>query len=279
MKILLATALAFMGAAISRAGPADSAILAAMELAERSSYSWTTNVTDDARVYTIEGKTVEGGYTWQRLPMVTSIARRLGREAEADIEAIFKSPSEYVIYTVSGWKTLEELPKRHPDWRNDDNDWLAPAAPLGNPFGLAGFGAPANIFHPVFRSQRRSSDPAYSNAQFALSLPHNELAVIVSSFGELQVDGDIATGTLTDVGARLLLVREGQDHIEPVIATGRFKLWMSDGLVVKYALKLAGVMVVDRETVGVRQSSTTRLTKIGTTTFRVPEDASRRLGR
>src|SRR5204862_137473 len=75
----------------------------------------------------------------------------------------------------------------------------------------------------------------YTNVQFAASRPHDELAIIVSSGENLEVAGDTMTGTLSDVGARLLLVHEGQENqIQPLTAAGTFKLQVANRLVTKY---------------------------------------------
>jgi hypothetical protein len=95
---------------------------------------------------------------------------------------------------------------------------------------------------------------------------------------DITVDGDIATGTLTDLGAQLLLVYDGHEYIKPVIAAGRFKLWIHDGRVTKFQLDLAGILVVRRDPVYVRQTSTTTLREVGTASFMIPEYALRKLG-
>jgi hypothetical protein len=79
------------------------------------------------------------------------------------------------------------------------------------------------------------------------------------------------------LGAQLLLVHDGHEYIKPVVAGGKFKLWLADGIVKKYALELAGVVVVERKPIYVRQSSTTEIKEIGKTSFAVPADAWKRL--
>src|SRR3954462_9711629 len=86
------------------AGPTERAILAAMKLSEEPSYRWTSSISDDARSYDLEGKTDGSGCTWMRLPMIKIFAERLGRQAGPDLEAFFRSSSEYVVRTEDGWK-------------------------------------------------------------------------------------------------------------------------------------------------------------------------------
>jgi hypothetical protein len=260
---------------------ADRVTIAAMHLSEQPNYSWSVAVSDDVREYTIEGKTELGGYTWKRLPMVKSVAQKLGRTAEPDVEAYFRSESEFVLRAEGGWRTWSELPKRHPDWRDGMDSWSI--SPRSSPWGSA-----AIVHHDPFDSTRviifqpapvSADQPRYSNAQFAMSRPHEELAVIVSSCTHLEVDGNEAVGVLSDLGAQLLLVRDGQTHLNPIRAGGAFRLLMRDGVVTRYQLHLEGVLFVDRERVHVHQRSTTEIRAVGETRLDVPDEVRRKLGR
>lgn len=284
MKTLLVAATWLSATVIASAVTVEQAILAAMQLSEAPNYSWICTVTDDARTYEIEGKTA-GGFTWQRQPMPNVVAMRVGRDGGYFLESIFTERLRYVILTSNGWKHLEELPKRHDNW-NDETEWLLVSMPVlrtpdmpADDWGPDPFGLPTAVWVPLVKAQEdEEDDRVYSNYQFALSLPHEELSVIVSSHDGLHVDGDTASGTLSDLGAQLLLVHDGHEYIQPAIATGRFKLWVNGNAVRKYTVELAGILVVDRKTVYVRQKSTTRITDVGTTAFAVPPDARRRLG-
>lgn len=283
MKPLFTPLLAVTAAATLSGGPAEQAIIAAMKLAEQPSYSWNSTVIDDARSYEIEGKTVQAGFTWLRLPMVKSIARRLGREADCEIEAIFNRQNLVVIRTDRGWRTLRELPKER--WSVPDDVELWPALPSARagagtwPDPLAApdpFSLPPLVMHRFPREE--TDNRPYSNAQFALCHPHDELAVIVSSFIELKCDGGVISGTLSELGAQLLLVRDGLDEIKPLAAAGVFRLHVKDGIVVRYQLRLEGILQLERKRkVHVHQLSTTSIAGIGSTQFEVPADARQRL--
>ena len=256
-----------------RGGPVETTIIAAMKLSDVPNYGWTTTVMDDARTYDIEGKVVREGFCWQRQPMPKSIARRLGGDRDHKLEAVFKGPPHFVIHTGSGWKRLDELPRRHRDWVGEDDPFyvavmLPPAINSGidAPYDPSGF--PSVVYVPVPRAKEKRP---YSNFQFALSLPHEELAVIVSSFGDLAVDGGMATGTLSDLGAQLLLVHDGHEDIRPLVATGTFKLWSKDAVVVKYFVKLAGIVAFNKKQILVRQESSTVVKNIGTTAVEIAE--------
>lgn len=90
------------------------------------------------------------------------------------------------------------------------------------------------------------------------------------------------TGTLTELGAKLLLVRDGQEKITPLRAAGTFKLWLRNNMIVKYQVRLTGSLSVQLpggpRTLEVSQVSDTTVTEAGTTRFDVPEEAQARLG-
>ena len=138
------------------------------------------------------------------------------------------------------------------------------------------------VHAPPVTSLKPEPGRAYSNLQLGVSHPHEELGVIVGSHDELKVEGDIVTGSLTDLGAQLLLVRDGQKYIEPVSAAGTFKLWLRDGMVLKYQISLEGTLKVHlqsgRQRVRVHQVTDTLLKDIGSTTFEVPAQAREKLG-
>ena len=260
----------------------ETAIVAAMRLSESPNYSWTCTITDDARTYDIDGKT-QNGYTWQRQPMPKVVARRLGRSAGHELESIFSAPLRYVIQTETGWKTLEELPKQHGDWNDDDWYYVAVPAPIIRTADMPAdaaddiFGGTPPVIYVPAMPPEQDKEKVFSNAQFALALPHEELGVIVSSHAIFEVEGNTATGALTDLGAQLLLVHEGHEYIMPVTAGGRFKLWLSRDGVEKYRVELVGIVVVDRKPIYVQQQATTVIQDVGTTVVDVPPDARRRL--
>jgi hypothetical protein len=130
--------------------------------------------------------------------------------------------------------------------------------------------------------QGSARDRLYSNLQLAISHPHEELGVIVGSYEQLSVDGDVVTGSLTNLGAQLLLVRDGQKYIEPISASGTFKLWLRNGIVAKYQVTLEGWLNIHvqsgRRKVEVHQVTDTVLKDVGTTSFDVPDQARAKLG-
>jgi hypothetical protein len=268
-------------AALVRAGPAENAIVAVMRLADQPSYSWVSTVTDDARTYDITGQTTRGGFTRVKMPLVNSIRRRLGRSVtDTQFELIFRGNVNCVLATDTGWRKPDNLPP--PDDAADSGDLSVPIAGgrsgLGSPGrgGLPGIPVPQRRPRGAEREERH-----YSNLQLAISHPHEELAVIVSSHQEFKIEGDIVTGTLTDLGAQLLLVHDGQKEITPVRAAGTFKLWLRNGIVAKYQLRLEGVLEIETpkgsRQIEVHQSAVTIVKDVSTTTFEVPEQARQQL--
>lgn len=278
---VVAMSVASATSVICRAGPVEDAIAAAMALSDQPNYSWTVTVADDAQSYLIEGKSRQDGWNWTRQPMVRAVANRIGREAEPDLEAIFKGDSDGVVRTARGWQRLRELSWLEPVI-DDDPPPLEETFPGVRSSGILGLNYP--VPPPSAQARKFAPDgPAlYSNAQFGVSPPHQELAIIVSSFTALEVNGDVASGTLDETGAKLLLVRDGQRHLTPLAAGGQFKLTVRHGQVVSYMLALEGVLQVDehdrRGRVLVHQSSNTVLKDVGTTNFEVPAEARRKLG-
>lgn len=262
---LLAFALGLV--ALLRAAPEDRMIVAAMQLSDQPNYAWTSTVVDDARSYEVQGWTTKGGYTRIQTPVVNAIRRRLGREVtDAQVEAIFKGNVKCVLLTDDGWRTIDELPR--PDSKEPDTVINLSSTP-----GIA-----------RKRSKQRKDESEagpYSNLQLAVSHPHEELGVLVMNHANLAIEKDVVTGTITDTGARLLLVRDGQPEITPLRGTGTFRLYLRGQAVSRYLIELEGVLAIDtpvgRREITVHQKMDTTLIGIGTTKFDVPEEAKRKL--
>jgi hypothetical protein len=285
MKSLLVALLAVVAAGEGRGGPAERAVLAAMKLSEQPNYSWTSLIVDDARTYRVEGKT-RRGTTWLHMPMVVSVARRLGPRAANELEAFFRGNERCVIHTGEGWQALDELPRENLFW-SDEDEWRFTRPNESARWTFAGGpDTPADSADPFVRLLRAAgpvlndgeNDVPRSNAQFGVSHPHEELGVIVSCSTALKANGDVAAGTLSDLGAQLLLVHDGQTTINPLGATGQFRLEIKNGIVTRYALKLEGLLEIDGHRVHVHQYSQTTVGEIGSTQFEVPDEAKRKLG-
>lgn len=276
--------LASLAPTLLTAASVDLATIAAMRLSDAPSYAWTTTVTDDARSYAKSGKHIREGYTWVTLPMIDSIARRLGRHANTDFEAIFASEA-CVIRLGDAWKTVRQLPKA-PRGRDD----LYVTVP--SPGGFRTPDMPADHFAnpdpfpqvivltPATSSDADDPNKPFCNARLAASAPHEELALIVSSWTNVVIEGDTVRGTLTDVGARLLLCPGSETETTPLAAAGEFLLQLKDNRVTRYQLKLEGVLALGKKKrVLVRQSSDTAIKDVGAAGFDVPAEARLALAR
>jgi hypothetical protein len=261
------------------AAPVEDAIVAAMRLSERRSYSWVSTVDDDARTYRITGKTTPAGYALVQMPVANAIRRRLGRGATDNIvDAIFRGNVNCVVATEDGWKKIEELPvivDPDPMLGGHSNALRGSLLP-GSSGGRSG--RPALVSLPAVAEK---DSRAYSNLQMGVSYPHEELGVIVGTGKDLRTEGEALTGSLSDVGAQLLLVRDGQTEITPVRAAGTFTVWIRGGLVSRYQVNLEGVIAVKTKfgarEIAVHQSTMTVIKDVGTTRVDVPYEAEAKL--
>lgn len=252
------------GIAAAHGGTVDAAILAAMKLPDAHNYHWISTVEDDARFYEIEGRTEKAGYTLVSMPLVSSLRRRLGADGTGVQTAIFKGDMSCVIQTPTGWSTPDEL---------------SPKSGSANSHGVS-YTSLHTSRHS--RSGGSASSSNYSNIQLNLSHPADEIGIIVGSYTDIHADESGVSGTLSEMGAKLLLVHPGQDEITPLNASGSFKLWIKDGILVKYEVRLAGTISVETGSLHreftVHQTATTELRDVGTTRVDVPEEVRRKLG-
>lgn len=252
--------------ALAQAGPADIAIMNAMKLNDAPNYTWSAEVKDDARTYTIDGKTERTEeFSLVTMPLISSLRRRaIPGAANSDnmATAVFKGDERLVLRTADdAWLTPEEI--------------LAEATPDSKKSARARANAKS-------KGASKGGATAFSNLQLTLSRPHDEIAIIVANGENLKADATSLSGTLAETGAKLLLVHAGQDEITPVSATGKFHITFSGGRVARYEIELEGVIELVtndlRHQVAVRQTTLTTLTAVGTTRFEVPDDARIKLG-
>lgn len=271
----LACALALLAAPTGRATPAELALAAAMKLPDASNYAWTTSVDDDARSYTIEGQTDRvSDLSLVRMPLVAAL-RRQAETGTANSDnvstVIFQGDEKFVVEVESKWKTPDELKEPPPPEPSEVDFGLRGGIGARNSRGAAGF--PGN--------RRKRERPLYSNLQKTLSRPHDEVGIIVATASDLQMDGAVVSGKLSETAARLLLVHPGQPEIFPLRAAGTFRFWLRNGTLAKYEVKLEGTLAVtvrgDHQEVEVHQTALTEIKDVGTTRFEVPDEAMKKL--
>ncbi|MDP3072459.1 MAG: hypothetical protein Q8N18_19355 [Opitutaceae bacterium] len=261
-----------------RAGPKEDAIIAIMRLSEAANYSWTATVADDARTYDIEGRTLRGGFTRVKMPLITAVRRKLGRSAtDTQAELIFRGNVECVVLTENGWVRPADLPEPI----GDESDFSHPAGATGpasipRPRGGA-IMRPSLPPGPGAPRKRTERPTAYSNLQLAISHPHEDLGVILSGHADFNLEADLVSGTLSELAALLLLVRDGQGEITPLRAEGSFRVWLGGGMVTKYQVQLQGLLRVKTRAgtreIAVQQSTVTQIKQVGTTKVEVPDEA------
>jgi hypothetical protein len=274
---VLALACVSLGGAVATAfaDPTGRVIIAAMRLSEQPNYSWFSLVEDESSSHELEGRTTPAGITWVKMPMVKSVGRRLGRETDTQLEALFVGKMEGVVRVGSDWKSLAELNTSAERESGSRSQPMVRGSANAGGFGIRG-GKPLGAAAP-FLEERRGPHP-FSAVQFGVTYPHEELALIVSSFTTMDVAGELVTGTLSDMGAALLLVRAEQIDVEPLAAAGRFKLWLKNKAVVKYQLDLEGVVLIGQwKKTNVHVNSITTLKDFGTTQVSVPDEAREKL--
>jgi hypothetical protein len=257
------------------AGPTDRAVVAAMKLSEQPDYSWHTTIEDGTGSYIIDGKTSSHGYTWVRLPMIAGIARRLDHDGELTLEAYFRGKTAGVVRSGDTWRTLAELPAT----RERIDVRPTPLVRGSASAGKSGRAAPMLGAMIPLVANEKSKQRAYTTVRFGFAHPHEELAIIVSCATRFDANGEIVTGVLSETGAALLLVRDEQTDTSPLAAAGEFKLWLRHGYVVKYHLKLEGLLAVDRRKVAAHVNATTVLHDIGSTRLAVPDEVRGKLER
>ncbi len=268
------TSVLFIGVTVavgsSLASPVDDVIIQTMRLADAPNYSWITTAADETSSYTLEGRTETAGRTWLKMPSAPVIAEALGLPDEPYLEAVYLGRATFLLRGARGWVSRDEL-----DWGEPSPAFDSFAAARGRPAGRMGsVGAPLPHRTPGRSASGRDRILRLpGNIQFGLTPPHEELGIIVSSFVDLQVQPNFASGNLSDMGAALLLFREGQPDTTPLAAGGIFRLWFKDARLIRYQLLLEGLVAQGRKTMPLRATTTTTIRDVGTTRLEVPEIA------
>ena len=209
--------------------------------------------------------------------MMRSVARRLGREADTQLEVLFRAGTIGIVRLGDDWKSVEELPAARETNPAPRSLPLVRGSANAGGFGVPG-GKSVGPAFPFLGEQR--PDHVFSVLQSMVTRPHEELGILVSCFTKMDIAGGVVTGTLSDLGAALLLVRTDHTGVEALASSGDFKLWLRDGVVVKYRLELRGVITAARSPkMNVHLNSMTTLTDIGTTALDIPDRAGAKLTR
>lgn len=267
-----------------RADPADDAIVAGMKLSASPNYSWTTTIDRGSQTAVMRGQTNSSGYSMVTFVGFSSSSTSSGSGNE--IPAVFLGDSKYVVQTDAGWTTPDNLPAASSSSSSSGNGTGSGRMRGGSSGGLSGGGGGGTGLSTGRRSRNSrnsNSDPdtgGLLRLPAGINLPHEELGIIVANYTNLHSDGSVADGTLTEIGVDLLLVPPGSNDTPPEEGKGTFRLWIKDGMVTKYEVKLSGKTAPGGRTVsgGFAETITVEFKNVGTTTFEVPDAAKHRLG-
>ena len=286
---LFASALLLSAAALVRADPTDDAIVAAMKLSTVGNYSWTTKIALKSRTLEMRGKTTADGYSLLTFAGYAGPAPSSAKSGAAgEVNPVLLGDSKYVVDNNGTWVTpttafVASTGSDSGSRNEPGNTTSASARGKRSRSGVGGGAGGASS------GQRRSSSGSDSESASAgrpklpagVNLPHEELAIVAANYTDMKIEGDTVTGKLTDWGADLLLSPPGWTESPPDRAEGTFRLWLRDGAVTKYELKLkadngpGGVIVSG----GINETITVELTDIGTTQVDVPPAAKIKLSK
>jgi hypothetical protein len=279
--IIPACCLMVIGVALARADQADDAIVAGMKLSASPNYSWTTTTDRGSQTAVMRGQTNSSGYSLVTFVGYSLSSGSAGRSSGSgnEIPAVFLGDSKYVVQGDGGWTTPSALSTASSSSSNSNTS-------SGRTRGTGGTGGTGMTTGR--RGGNRSSRGSSSDSDVAglpalpagINLPHEELAIIVANYTDLHSDGSIASGALTEIGVDLLLVPPGSTDTPPEDAKGTFRLWISDGMVTKYEVKISAKTAPGGRTVsgGFSETITVEFKNVGSTTFDVPDAAKHRLG-
>jgi hypothetical protein len=272
LSVLLGSATAFV-----QADQTDDAIVAATKLSTAISYSWTTAISQNSRHLEIDGKTSADGYS-----LLTFMGYSAGGVAAAaaksgaggGVNTVFLGDNKYVVENNGNWVVPSDVSSA-PAPAETSNRTAARNRGVGG-----GTGAPGQR-RPSGSGEADSSSSGVSpKLPAGVNLPHEELAIVAANYAEMHVEEGGVSGKLTEWGADLLIEPPGWTQSPPDKAAGTFRLWIKDGMVTKYELKLTaetgpgGAMVKG----GLSETITVEITDVGTTNVKVPPAAKLKLG-
>lgn len=112
--------------------------------------------------------------------------------------------------------------------------------------------------------------------------PAVEVADLAKKVKELKKEDDILSGDLTEAGATELMTmgrRNRPNAVAPKDAKGSVKVWIKDGMVQKYILKVEGKVAFgqDQQERNIERISTTEIKDVGTTKMEIPAEATKKV--
>ncbi|MDB6067503.1 MAG: hypothetical protein JWR26_3711 [Pedosphaera sp.] len=109
--------------------------------------------------------------------------------------------------------------------------------------------------------------------------PAAQVENLADKIKELKKTDDVYAGDLTEEGAKALLSFRpgGGGGDAPANAKGSIKIWLKDGIVSKFQIKLQGTIQVNGEDRDIDRTTTVEIKDVGTTKISVPEEAAKKL--
>ncbi|HWA08269.1 MAG TPA: hypothetical protein VG838_02265 [Opitutaceae bacterium] len=296
-----------IGVAVVRADQGDAIVLASSKLSEAANYSWISSTVRDSRSAEMRGKTDSAGYSLVTFigyapPVAPAGGRSVHSALPGDsIHAAFLGDTKYVIQVGDDWTDLESAsdtstksgstgrsPGSGGSSRMGGGSGMSGTGLGGGALGGAGGGRRGGGGGGGGRGSRGGSGRGNGDdsgggapARFpaGINLPHEELGLIVANYTNLHTDGDAIAGTLTQIGAELLIVPPGSKEKPPEGAAGTFRLWIKDGVVTKYELSLSARTAPGGKTArgGFSETTTVILSDVGSSHVDVPDAARRKL--
>ena len=219
------------------------------KLADASSYSWKSTVTNgNARAAgggggrfqqgPTEGKTVKDGVTFLSMSRGTTTT-----------EAFLKG-DKGAVKTADGWQSLAEM-----------NDAAA-----------AGGGAGGQRNRGAFLGRMLQNYKA----------PVAQAEEILPKVKSIKKADGVYSGDLTEEGAKQLLSfgpqrRAGGNAPEVADPKGSVKFWIKDGVLSKYELNVQGTMTFNNNEVNINRTTTVEIKDVGATKVEVPDEAKKKL--
>jgi hypothetical protein len=293
-RVLLPLLALLNGAAtFVRADQADDAIAAAMKLSAAINYSWTTTLVQNSHTSTITGKTSAAGYSLLTFTGFSGSGTNFSAKPGGGVNTVFLGDSKYVIDNNGTWvmptdtsrsAAAADTGKESSTGNNNSggSSGRGRRSRGGGIGGIGGGGSPGQRRGSGSNSGDQDTAATASGPKLpsGVNLPHEELAIIASNYSDMHTADGVVSGTLTEWGADQLLIPPGWTQSPPDKAAGTFRLWIKDGAVTKYELKLTaetgpgGVAIKG----GLAKTITVELTDVGNTQVTVPPAAKLKLG-
>lgn len=257
----LLAAVLFAAGSLLAADSKDSVTAAAKKLADGGNYTWKQTVDAGEGGFgsgVTQGKTA-GGVTWTSTPGFAFG----GGDAPPPTERIYKGTNSATKNMDGKWQTAGEI--------------AAEAAANGGGGGFGGFGGGGGFFGG------------------ALTLPTATITDLVGDVKDLKDEGGVLSGDLTEDGAKAAMAFGGRRRggrggapaaapggdagggggftpPEPTNAKGSIKIWMKDGVIVKYEEKNSGSLSFGGNDINIDRTTTVEISDVGSTKVDAPAD-------